>query len=133
MRARSLWTALSAAALSGCVSTTLEVSPQDPANPDAPGASPPETSRALAAGFDPFEGEAASGHEGHAAHGAAPPPDAGGPIWSCSMHPEIERSGPGKCPICGMHLIEKPRAGSDGGAGAKPRPAPDHAGHGGKP
>ncbi|MBI3206431.1 MAG: hypothetical protein HYZ29_33145 [Myxococcales bacterium] len=128
-----LSTALSAVAFVGCVSTTLEVSQNDPANPDAPGASPAETSRALAAGFDPFEGEAASGHEGHAGHGVAPPPDAGGAVWSCSMHPEIERSGPGKCPICGMRLIEKPRAGGEGGVGAKPKPAPDHTGHGGKP
>ncbi|MCC6898441.1 MAG: hypothetical protein IT377_05670 [Polyangiaceae bacterium] len=126
MSARSLSAALSAAALFGCVSTTLKVSQHDPANPAAPGAAPAEASRALAAGFDPFEGEASSGHEGHAGHGAPSVPDAtAAPVWSCSMHPEIERSGPGKCPICGMRLIEKPRAG-DGGA-------PDHGGHGGKP
>ena len=28
-------------------------------------------------------------------------PDA---IWTCPMHPEIRRSGPGTCPICGMAL-----------------------------
>jgi len=26
-------------------------------------------------------------------------------IWTCSMHPQIRRSEPGKCPICGMDLI----------------------------
>jgi Cu(I)/Ag(I) efflux system membrane fusion protein len=26
-------------------------------------------------------------------------------IWTCSMHPQIRRNGPGKCPICGMDLI----------------------------
>tara|TARA_R110002072_G_scaffold13418_7_gene56182 strand:+ start:7845 stop:9419 length:1575 start_codon:yes stop_codon:yes gene_type:complete len=26
-------------------------------------------------------------------------------VWSCSMHPHIQRDGPGKCPICGMDLI----------------------------
>jgi Cu+-exporting ATPase len=31
----------------------------------------------------------------------APPPDA---IWTCPMHPEIQRPGPGSCPICGMAL-----------------------------
>jgi Cu+-exporting ATPase len=32
----------------------------------------------------------------------APAPD--GAIWTCPMHPEIQRSGPGSCPICGMAL-----------------------------
>lgn len=31
----------------------------------------------------------------------APPPDA---IWTCPMHPEIQRPEPGSCPICGMAL-----------------------------
>ncbi|MDR4503297.1 MAG: efflux RND transporter periplasmic adaptor subunit [Candidatus Scalindua sp.] len=26
-------------------------------------------------------------------------------FWTCSMHPNIQRQGPGKCPICGMDLI----------------------------
>ncbi|KAA5539787.1 DUF3347 domain-containing protein [Roseiconus nitratireducens] len=26
-------------------------------------------------------------------------------IWTCSMHPQIRRSGPGDCPICGMDLV----------------------------
>ncbi len=26
-------------------------------------------------------------------------------IWTCSMHPQIRMSKPGKCPICGMDLI----------------------------
>jgi len=26
-------------------------------------------------------------------------------IWTCSMHPQIRRDKPGKCPICGMDLI----------------------------
>lgn len=28
-------------------------------------------------------------------------------IWTCSMHPEIIRDGPGTCPICGMDLVQK--------------------------
>lgn len=28
-------------------------------------------------------------------------------IYTCSMHPEIIRNKPGKCPICGMELIKK--------------------------
>jgi len=26
-------------------------------------------------------------------------------IWTCSMHPQIRRDRPGKCPICGMDLV----------------------------
>jgi len=26
-------------------------------------------------------------------------------IWTCSMHPQIRKNEPGKCPICGMELI----------------------------
>ncbi len=28
-----------------------------------------------------------------------------GTIWTCSMHPQIRHTEPGKCPICGMELI----------------------------
>ncbi len=39
--------------------------------------------------------------------GDAPPaaePAMEGAIWTCPMHPEIQRPGPGSCPICGMAL-----------------------------
>ncbi|GJM23830.1 MAG: hypothetical protein DHS20C16_02450 [Phycisphaerae bacterium] len=32
--------------------------------------------------------------------------------WTCTMHPQVEQPEPGKCPICGMQLVEK-FAGSD--------------------
>jgi P-type Cu+ transporter len=32
------------------------------------------------------------------------PAAAVGAIWTCPMHPEIHRDGPGNCPICGMAL-----------------------------
>jgi P-type Cu+ transporter len=35
---------------------------------------------------------------GALAHGAE------GAVWTCPMHPEIRRDGPGSCPICGMAL-----------------------------
>src|SRR6185437_16332169 len=36
-----------------------------------------------------------------------------GAIYTCPMHPEIRRPGPGACPICGMALEpEMPAAGS---------------------
>ncbi len=34
-------------------------------------------------------------------------------MWTCSMHPQIQRPGPGSCPICGMDLI--PVGGSGAG------------------
>ncbi|MBI3708097.1 MAG: copper-translocating P-type ATPase [Proteobacteria bacterium] len=41
----------------------------------------------------------------HRGHGAAPPqPAAAGAKWTCPMHPQIMRDGPGSCPICGMAL-----------------------------
>ena len=33
------------------------------------------------------------------------PPEKAAEIWTCSMHPQIRRDGPGKCPICGMDLV----------------------------
>lgn len=37
--------------------------------------------------------------------GAAVEAPAGPQIWTCSMHPQIRRDGPGKCPLCGMDLV----------------------------
>ncbi len=49
----------------------------------------------------------AHAHHGHAMHGG-PPVDPStvpaGSKWTCPMHPEIVRDGPGSCPICGMAL-----------------------------
>ena len=44
----------------------------------------------------------------------APPSPAAtsGSVWTCPMHPEIRRDGPGACPLCGMAL-EPLHAGSD--------------------
>ncbi|MBA4228835.1 MAG: haloacid dehalogenase, partial [Hyphomonas sp.] len=52
----------------------------------------------------------AHGHSGHGAgchhHAATPAPKTAAPgsQWTCPMHPEILRDGPGDCPICGMAL-----------------------------
>jgi len=35
---------------------------------------------------------------------AIPSGAAEGTIWTCPMHPQIRRNGPGQCPICGMAL-----------------------------
>src|SRR5215207_4854328 len=41
---------------------------------------------------------------------APPPPASAGSEYTCPMHPEIVRSEPGSCPICGMAL--EPRTAS---------------------
>jgi P-type Cu+ transporter len=38
------------------------------------------------------------------ASGAATFTNAGDVLWTCPMHPQIVRNGPGNCPICGMAL-----------------------------
>jgi Cu+-exporting ATPase len=45
-------------------------------------------------------------HPNHRSVTAAARPQAAqeGVIWTCPMHPEIRRDGPGACPICGMAL-----------------------------
>jgi Cu+-exporting ATPase len=41
-------------------------------------------------------------------------PAAAGGVWTCPMHPQIQRPGPGSCPICGMALEPMTPAGGDG-------------------
>ncbi len=45
-------------------------------------------------------------HQGHGAGGPAAGKAAAAPgtIWTCPMHPEIQRDAPGACPLCGMAL-----------------------------
>ena len=40
-------------------------------------------------------------------------------IWTCSMHPQIRKKQPGKCPICGMTLIPLKTDDKESGNGAK--------------
>ena len=51
---------------------------------------------------DHAHGHHAHGHGGHADASAVTAAQPG--QWTCSMHPEIVRDGPGDCPICGMAL-----------------------------
>ena len=37
----------------------------------------------------------------------------GDEVWTCSMHPQIQRNEPGDCPICGMDLIPLAAAATD--------------------
>ena len=41
-------------------------------------------------------------YTGDAPRATEPAPE--GAVWTCPMHPEIQRPGPGSCPICGMAL-----------------------------
>jgi membrane fusion protein (multidrug efflux system) len=34
-------------------------------------------------------------------------PSKGKPVWTCTMHPNVEQDHPGNCPICGMKLVLK--------------------------
>ncbi len=43
-------------------------------------------------------------HHDHEAHGSLKTDATAGSKWTCPMHPEIVRDGPGSCPICGMAL-----------------------------
>src|SRR5512134_2151737 len=45
---------------------------------------------------------------------AIPPPAGPGVEYTCPMHPEIVRSGPGSCPICGMALEPRTAALDEG-------------------
>jgi P-type Cu+ transporter len=40
-------------------------------------------------------------------------PAVAGGLWTCPMHPQIQRAGPGSCPICGMALEPMTPAGGD--------------------
>src|SRR5262245_4731019 len=35
-----------------------------------------------------------------------------GTIYSCSMHPQVRSTKPGKCPFCGMELVPLSQAGA---------------------
>ncbi len=108
----------------GCVSTELETGANHPANPKVPASSRPESPSPLQSGFDPFsayESPSPAPHEEdhHAHHGggtsSAVPAGSSSAhsgheapqsaVWTCTMHPEVRKSEPGNCPICGMKLV----------------------------
>lgn len=101
-------------ALSSCYPTSLQVPPGHPA--DAAVTTPLADLSAARLARRDFETELAvtrnRDHHAHDAHEAVASADGASeaeaaPRWTCPMHPEVLRDGPGSCPICGMHLIEK--------------------------
>ncbi len=60
----------------------------------------------LWSGSDDEENSRAGRMQSPATHDAAHHPlEPAVEVWTCSMHPHIQRDGPGQCPICGMDLI----------------------------
>lgn len=53
----------------------------------------------------PWFGGGKSGERNVVATPAADQSEPQPSIWTCSMHPQIRRDGPGSCPICGMDLV----------------------------
>jgi hypothetical protein len=114
------------AMLSACASANLEIPENHPANSHA--ATRPLDLPAPLARMDapPATDESTPMPAGHHHHGsepvapssqgaAAPAPAVApsssakpqsGETWTCPMHPQIVRSEPGKCPICGMTLVK---------------------------
>jgi P-type Cu+ transporter len=75
------------------------------------------TARAGTAGTHEADTLGHSGHEAgrhNHANATSPKTAAPGSQWTCPMHPEIVRDGPGACPICGMAL-EPMTPGADDG------------------
>lgn len=59
-----------------------------------------------------------AGSSAAARDGAAGAKDAGKPVYTCPMHPEVRQDRPGKCPKCGMKLVPEekgPRSGKHDG------------------
>jgi hypothetical protein len=85
--------ALAGLLVSACASIAppAPLSPRDPADPTAPEAASPPAKPTLITG----EGEAA--------------PDSAAEVYTCSMHPEVKRTEPGACSLCGMALVPSQR------------------------
>ena len=96
-----LGTALLATA---CVSTSLEPGTDHPANAKAKTAPPPARNNILASA--PATAPADTMPAAHAHDHAAPMAD----TYTCTMHPQVVKNAPGKCPICGMNLVKKESA-----------------------
>lgn len=129
---------LIAASVSACAAQLRPLPVKlDAANPDAPESAPLPASTALAdeptskggAGA-PAEREGADGRRDAAAAGEGSTSEA--TVYTCPMHPEVERSEPGRCPKCGMDLVPK----NPSTPGAEPieggaQGHGEHEGHGG--
>lgn len=119
---RVLW-GISSLWLVGCTSAELEVPPTHPGHPQASSGRVAWTEALTKAyALDPGAPQVAAPADEHAQHqhgGAQVAPEAtekatqgtsapaGAAAFTCPMHPEVVRTEPGKCPICGMNLVPK--------------------------
>jgi hypothetical protein len=101
---------LVALVLVGCAAEYREprLSADHPARPEAGAAPAPERSGVLAE-REPVGGASAAPireeHGGHAAHEGGVHSQAA--VYTCPMHPEVLSKEAGRCPKCGMALVEK--------------------------
>lgn len=121
--------------LSGCVSTNVEIPRDHPANPSAkttplaiaspltstamgPSASEPEPTGHQHHGHGQHTPKDAAAMPSSSSNSPTPAPSAQGKatpahepaseVWTCPMHSNVAKSGPGQCPICGMNLVQRP-------------------------
>lgn len=88
-------------------SPPLSKSDADPSNPNAPAGAPIEIARAEPVSSVPEPPAAPSpgpSHDAHSGHAHAPKAKT---EYTCSMHPEVSATAPGRCPKCGMDLVPK--------------------------
>jgi hypothetical protein len=107
----------------------------DAANPDSPEGAPLRASTTLAA--EPAPGKREVPPKPDSTEGSGQPAAGRGDtsedaVYTCPMHPEVERSEPGRCPKCGMDLVPKEQGTTGGEAGAGDAEGHgEHEGHGG--
>ena len=65
------------------------------------------TYRHVDVGRGPGAVEGSEPQHDHGAHGAHGAEEQSAAVYSCPMHPEVTSSEPGKCPKCGMALVER--------------------------
>ena len=112
-------------AITACVSTKPDEAREHPANPTSRAAPVVLTERTEGAAMGPDHHDHATPAPSGSAAGSpapsarrAPPRPARAPsaqaaspsvsqVWTCTMHPEIAKNGPGDCPICGMSLLKR--------------------------
>jgi hypothetical protein len=107
-------------ALMSCASTTLDIPPGHPAHPAtdaAPSSAEVSIAHGSLASVEPVSAQPltaeAHPHDHHAHEHATADSDAkdkkadARSSWTCPMHPEVLRDGPGSCPVCGMHLVQR--------------------------
>jgi hypothetical protein len=97
--ARGLLCLLAVSLVVACVGTELSVPSNHPGHPRARSAKLPQMT-GLASDFEANQKQPAASEPARSQGEASV-------IYTCPMHPEVERSEPGTCPKCGMKLVPK--------------------------